>query len=178
MALTDLERMILEQAEQIKAREMQATGRGLSTPDTNRDYDAEIAFYEQYGTVEQVEQVRAAKEGRDPVWSQPNPMGTFGALVPPDQVKSATTHQPMGGVVVQPTQSEVDGATTPVRESDPEVAPYEEWRKDDLQEEAGIRELPTSGTKEELAARLREDDAQYAAMRQPQPVEGDDSVPS
>ena len=178
MALTDLERMILEQAEQIKAREQMSTGRPLSTPDSSRNYDAEIAFYEQYGTMQQVEQIKAAKEGRDPVWQQPNPMGSFGALVPPDQVKDAVTHQPM---VLQPSQSEVDGdASQPVREDAEDVAPYDDWTKADLLEEARVRELAasTSTNKPELVQMLRENDSQYYANQNPQSVEGNDTPPS
>jgi hypothetical protein len=180
MALTEFERMVLRHAEEIKAREAQASGRSLSTPDGDRDYDAEIAFYEQYGTMQQVEQVRAAKEGRDPEWQQPNPVGSFGALVPPSEVRDAVTHQPLAPVV-QPTQSDVDGdPSMPVREGDEEVAPYDEWTKPDLLEEARVRELPaTTGTnKPELVDMLREDDAQHRSMRQPQAVEGDDTPPS
>lgn len=177
MALTDLERMILEQAKQIEARERMQGGVGLSTPDSSRDYDAEIAFFEQFGTNEQIEQVRAAKEGRDPRWQQPNPLGSFGALVPPDQVKDAVTHQPM--VAVQPAQSEVDDASKPVREGAEDVAPYDEWLKPDLIEEGHVRELPVSDkmNKPDLVAMLRADDQEYVAMQNPQSVEGDDTPP-
>lgn len=37
--------------------------------------------------------------------------------------------------------------------------PYDTWTKDDLQGELADRELPISGNKSELIARLREDDA-------------------
>lgn len=37
---------------------------------------------------------------------------------------------------------------------------YDTWKKDDLVEEATKRELDASGTKAEIIARLREDDAE------------------
>lgn len=42
---------------------------------------------------------------------------------------------------------------------DDESDNYEDWKLKTLQREAKARKLPTSGTKAELAERLREDDA-------------------
>lgn len=175
--LTDLEKMILAQADAIRERESGVDG-DLSTEIT----DEMIRLAREGGTEQQVEMLLARKEGRSPRHFAPNPVGTFGADVPPAQVRDAATHQPM---VRQPSAEELAGTsdpaeddpTAPVRENDPDVAPYEEWKKVDLVDEAGVRELPKSGTIPELAARLREDDAQYEAMTSPQSVEGDDTPP-
>jgi hypothetical protein len=174
MAVTELEQMILDQAEAIKRRESLVDGDAEVTDDM-------IRLAEEGGTEQHVEMLRARQEGRSPRHFVPNPVGTFGAAVPPSEVRDAATHQPMGPVK-QPSQSDVDGLaeddpTAPVRESDPDVGSYDEWSKGDLVDEAKVRELPSSGNKEELAARLREDDAQYQAMTTPQAVDGDDTPP-
>jgi hypothetical protein len=139
-----------------------------------RDYDAEIERLEQYGTVEQIELVRSEQEGRQPRETRQLP-GT-GAPVPPSQVRDAASGRPVSGDDALPgfagstigpefpgvTGSGVDASevdeTQPVREGDADVAPYDEWDKDDLVEEARVRKLKISGNKPDLVTRLRADD--------------------
>lgn len=149
MPLTELEKQILDQADAIKERE--------AMDPKHRDFDAEIAAAEKYGTEQQVELLRAQQEGRTPVFGGP-PVTQSGAIVPPSEVKDAATHQP-----VVPADETVN-ADEPVRESDEDVAPYDEWTKNDLQSEVDVRNargssLKRTGTVAELVAVLREDDA-------------------
>lgn len=175
MALTELEKMILAQADAIRERES-GVGGDLATEVT----DEMIELAKQGGSEQHVEMLLARREGRTPRHFVPNPVGTFGAAVPPSQVRDAATHRPM---VRQPSAGEIpqdpaeNDPTAPVRESDPEVAPYEEWLKKDLVEEAKVRELPHSGSADDLTARLRADDEQYKAMTSPQMTDGDDTPP-
>lgn len=175
--LTELEQMILDQADAIRARESGVDSDGEVT-------DEMIRLAREGGTEQHVEMLLARKENRTMRHFVPNPVGSFGAAVPPSQVLDAATHQPM--VMQQPNAAALEGVTdpaeadptAPVRESDPEVAPYDEWLKKDLVEEAGVRELPKSGNVDELVARLREDDTQYTAMTTPASVGGDDTPPT
>jgi hypothetical protein len=172
MAVTPLEQLILDQADAIRARE--------SGVDSVEVTDEMIELAKQGGTEQHVEMLLARKENRDPRHLPPNPVGNFGAAVPPSQVRDAATHQPlvMQRPDQQPSESDLDSdPTAPVREGEPDVAPYEDWSKPELIEEAKVRELPTNGTKDDLSARLREDDAQYKAMTSPEVVDGDDTPP-
>ena len=47
---------------------------------------------------------------------------------------------------------------TPAEDQEEEVRPYEEWTNEELSEELKARELPHSGNKAELVARLEEHD--------------------
>lgn len=166
---TEFEKQILAQADEIRRREVEGTVDAV-------DPGFLAGWYEMYGTAEQAEQARARAEGREPEWHEPNPMGAGGAPVPPDQIRDAATHQPM---VPQPTADEVpdgdeDDPTAPVRETDPEVESYDEWGKPDLVEEAKVRGLPHSGNKEDLVARLRDDDAQHVAVNSGPPADNDE----
>lgn len=64
----------------------------------------------------------------------------------------------------EPAEGEQVGEGLPVQGDEVEVEPggYDEMSKPDLQKLLGYRELPTSGNKPELIARLREDDAANA----------------
>jgi hypothetical protein len=146
----ETEALILRQAEEIKARHAAQV--------ENRDLDAEIERAKAYGTEAQVELLTALRDDRAPEFGAP-PATQSGAMVPPDQVFDAATHQPVGGVPEAPS---VD-ADEPVRETDEDVAPYEEWSKSDLQSEVDVRNahgssIARSGTIAELAERLRQDD--------------------
>lgn len=54
----------------------------------------------------------------------------------------------------QPDEDEVED-----EEVEDELPPYEEWKNEDLRAELLGRKLSLDGTKKEMAARLREDDA-------------------
>jgi len=59
--------------------------------------------------------------------------------------------------VLEVTQPEVI-AETPDEEKTPEVKPYAEWTNEELATELKARELPHSGNKDDLVARLEEND--------------------
>ena len=145
------EALILRQAEEIKARHAAAP--------ENRDLDAEIDRAKMFGTEQQVELLTALRDGRAPEFLA-TPATQSGAEVPPDQVKNAATHESVAQPAADEVPPELDN---PVRESDEDVAPYDEWTKADLQSEIDVRnahgsQLARSGNIPDLAARLREDD--------------------
>lgn len=54
-----------------------------------------------------------------------------------------------------------DGPTRTMDQGSPEIPPYAEWSKEELQEECRQRGLPVSGNKTELINRLDENDAEF-----------------
>jgi hypothetical protein len=62
--------------------------------------------------------------------------------------------------VVETDEAESDEGEA--EEGDGGVLPYEEWTADDLRAELGERKLVKSGSKPEMAARLRKDDESKA----------------
>lgn len=54
-----------------------------------------------------------------------------------------------------------DTQTTEKESDEEEILPYSEWTKEDLVAECREREIPVSGTKSELVARLEENDTTF-----------------
>lgn len=103
----------------------------------------------------------------DPTWPDSVPVqsrfGEPGDFVPAQSINPLTEAE-LG--LDAPVDDEPEGAQASSEEED-EVAPYEEWTKAELSAEIGERNkdrddesrMPLSGTKDELVARLSEDDA-------------------
>lgn len=83
---------------------------------------------------------------------------------PADQSPAQTAENPSSpdqtGASTAPSMDGESGSTS---QSAAQADPYDAWLKEDLQAELAEREKPVSGTKAELVARLREDDAAKAA---------------
>lgn len=90
---------------------------------------------------------------------------TASSSSPADQSPAPSTENPSspdqtGGSTAPST----DGESGSTPQSADQADPYAGWLKDDLQAELFDRELSVSGTKAELLARLRENDAARAAQ--------------
>lgn len=143
---------------------------------TDRDFDAEIEWAKQYGTEQEVHRLTSERDtGSVDPSTIPNQFGITqtGAQVPASEIRPAVRPPvdhvpPQTGDGSNPDLPDPDD-DTPVRETDPEVEPYEDWGKKDLQAEAEIRNRVTGANidhrqnKEPLIAALRADDQTAAA---------------
>jgi RNA polymerase subunit RPABC4/transcription elongation factor Spt4 len=88
--------------------------------------------------------------------------GQWGDDTEPDEAPAAVVEEPEDSA--GPEQAEAEGEEPSPEE--PELAPepgYEEWTVEQLKEQLSERGLPKSGKRDDLVARLVEDDAARAA---------------
>lgn len=96
--------------------------------------------------------------------SEPGETSTSSSELP-DPSPAQTTENPSSSPLTDQGSSAPstggESGTSPGSADQPD--PYAGWTKEDLQDELADRELPVSGNKPELLARLRENDAAKAA---------------
>lgn len=135
-----------------------STGEGASfTPAELRDPDPPIRVRRaELGRVDQLAGTDSSE--RLPKEQQSNAQETVNRLEP---AQTTGSHSSQTDTVDSAADS-MDGVgqTTETESSEEELIPYSEWTNNELQEECRARELPVSGRKDELIARLEAYDSE------------------